>query len=102
MGAPRAAIAGAWRADEALRLLPLIDAARPSADERERTSLLAQALVAGMRRYQGRRGVEGLARAFPLDSPAGLALLSLAEALLRVPDAANGNRLLRDRHRARG
>jgi proline dehydrogenase len=35
--------------------------------------------------------------AFPLDSAAGLALLSLAEALLRVPDAANADRLMRDR-----
>ena len=35
--------------------------------------------------------------AFPLNSAAGLALLSLAEALLRVPDAANADRLVRDR-----
>jgi RHH-type proline utilization regulon transcriptional repressor/proline dehydrogenase/delta 1-pyrroline-5-carboxylate dehydrogenase len=97
MSVARAAIAGAWRADEAQCLQPLIDAARLDAAERERTSLLAQSLIAGMRRHQRRRGVEALAGAFPLDSPAGLALLSLAEALLRVPDAANGNRLLRDR-----
>ncbi|HTW75596.1 MAG TPA: bifunctional proline dehydrogenase/L-glutamate gamma-semialdehyde dehydrogenase PutA [Steroidobacteraceae bacterium] len=31
-----------------------------------------------------------------LDTPTGLALLSLAEALLRVPDAANADRLIRD------
>jgi RHH-type proline utilization regulon transcriptional repressor/proline dehydrogenase/delta 1-pyrroline-5-carboxylate dehydrogenase len=97
MGVARAAIAGAWRADEAQCLQPLIDAARAGVAECERTSLLAQSLIAGMRRNERGRGVEALARAFPLNSPAGLALLSLAEALLRVPDAANGNRLLRDR-----
>jgi len=97
MSVTRAAIASAWRADESLCLPPLIAAAQLGAEQRERTGLLAQSLIAGMRRNQPRRGVEALARAFPLDSPAGLALLSLAEALLRVPDAANGNRLLRER-----
>jgi RHH-type proline utilization regulon transcriptional repressor/proline dehydrogenase/delta 1-pyrroline-5-carboxylate dehydrogenase len=95
--ATRAAIADAWRADESQCLPPLIAAARLDDDARERTDALARTLVAGMRRHQRRRGVEALARAFPLDSPAGLALLSLAEALLRIPDAANGNRLLCDR-----
>jgi RHH-type proline utilization regulon transcriptional repressor/proline dehydrogenase/delta 1-pyrroline-5-carboxylate dehydrogenase len=97
MSASRAAIAGAWRAEESQCLPPLIDAARSDPAQRERTALLTQSLIAGMRRNQRRRGVEALARAFPLNSPAGLALLSLAEALLRVPDADNGNRLLRDR-----
>ena len=97
MSAARAAIAGAWRAEETRCVPPLIDAARSDAAQRERTALLARSLIAGMRRNERRRGVEALARAFPLNSAAGLALLSLAEALLRVPDAANGDRLLRDR-----
>jgi RHH-type proline utilization regulon transcriptional repressor/proline dehydrogenase/delta 1-pyrroline-5-carboxylate dehydrogenase len=41
--------------------------------------------------------METLLRAFPLNSDPGVALLSLAEALLRVPDTANATRLLRDR-----
>jgi RHH-type transcriptional regulator, proline utilization regulon repressor / proline dehydrogenase / delta 1-pyrroline-5-carboxylate dehydrogenase len=93
----RAAIAGLWRLDESGCLPPLIGAAQTNEAQRERTAVLARSLIDGMRRYDRRRGVEALTRAFALNSGAGLALLSVAESLLRVPDAANGNRLLRDR-----
>jgi RHH-type proline utilization regulon transcriptional repressor/proline dehydrogenase/delta 1-pyrroline-5-carboxylate dehydrogenase len=93
----RAAIAGLWRLDETGCLPPLIAAAQTDEAQRERTALLARSLIDGMRRHDRRRGVEALTRAFALNSGAGLALLSVAESLLRVPDAANGNRLLRDR-----
>ena len=97
MAAAREAIARSWRLDETECLPPLIAAARTDTAQRERTALLARALVDGMRRHDRQRGIESLTRAFPLNSGAGMALLSVAEALLRVPDAANANRLLRDR-----
>ena len=95
--AARVAIARLWRPDETECVPPLIDAAASDEPQRERTEVLARSLLEGMRRHDRRRGVEALTRAFALNSSAGLALLSLAEALLRVPDAANANRLLRDR-----
>jgi RHH-type proline utilization regulon transcriptional repressor/proline dehydrogenase/delta 1-pyrroline-5-carboxylate dehydrogenase len=95
--AARAAISRLWRADETECLPPLIAAARLDDARREHTAALARELIEGMRRHEGRRGVEALSRAFPLNSAAGLALLSLAESLLRVPDAANADRLLGDR-----
>jgi len=90
-------IARLWRADESECVPPLIRAAQLDDVARERSALVARELIEGMRRYQSRRGVEAITGAFPLDSAAGLALLSLAEALLRVPDAANADRLVRDR-----
>jgi RHH-type proline utilization regulon transcriptional repressor/proline dehydrogenase/delta 1-pyrroline-5-carboxylate dehydrogenase len=93
----RGAIAGLWRLDESDCLPPLIAAAQSDQAQRERTAVLARSLIEGMRWHDRRHGVEALTRAFALNSGAGLALLSVAESLLRVPDAANGNRLLRDR-----
>jgi RHH-type proline utilization regulon transcriptional repressor/proline dehydrogenase/delta 1-pyrroline-5-carboxylate dehydrogenase len=93
----RAAIARLWRAEETECLPPLIAAAQLDDVQRARTAAVARDLIEGMRRHESRRGVEALTRAFPLNSAAGLALLSLAESLLRVPDAANADRLLGDR-----
>ena len=95
--AARAAIVRLWRADETECLPPLIAASQTDEAQRDRTAVLARALIEGMRRHDKRRGIEALTRAFPLNSGAGLALLSLAESLLRVPDTANADRLLRDR-----
>ena len=91
------AIARLWRADETECVPPLIRAAELDDAARQRSVLAACRLIEGMRRHQGRHGLEAITAAFPLNSAAGLALLSLAEALLRVPDAANADRLLRDR-----
>jgi RHH-type proline utilization regulon transcriptional repressor/proline dehydrogenase/delta 1-pyrroline-5-carboxylate dehydrogenase len=93
----REAVERLWRAPESECVPPLIAAAQLDVEQRERVAARARRLVEGMRRNGGADGVEALTRAFPLDSSAGQALLSLAEALLRVPDTANCNRLLRDR-----
>jgi RHH-type transcriptional regulator, proline utilization regulon repressor / proline dehydrogenase / delta 1-pyrroline-5-carboxylate dehydrogenase len=86
-----------WRAAEIDCVPPLIAALEVGDAQRAQTAALARSLIEGMRRHDSRLGVEALTRAFPLNSSAGLALLSLAESLLRVPDAANADRLLRDR-----
>jgi RHH-type proline utilization regulon transcriptional repressor/proline dehydrogenase/delta 1-pyrroline-5-carboxylate dehydrogenase len=97
MASGRAAIAPLWRADERECVPPLIAAAQLDPAQAERVAVRARALIEGMWSQGGGAGVEALTRAFPLNSPAGLALLSLAESLLRVPDVGNANRLLRDR-----
>ena len=91
------AMARLWRADETECVPPLIRAAELDDVRRERSAQVTRRLIEGMRRHESRSGLEAITAAFPLNSPAGLALLSLAEALLRVPDAGNADRLVRDR-----
>jgi RHH-type proline utilization regulon transcriptional repressor/proline dehydrogenase/delta 1-pyrroline-5-carboxylate dehydrogenase len=93
----RSAIARLWRADERECVLALIAAAQIDDAQRQRIAQRAQQLIAGMRQRGASGAVEAFTRAFPLNSSAGVALLSLAECLLRIPDAGNIDRLLRDR-----
>jgi RHH-type proline utilization regulon transcriptional repressor/proline dehydrogenase/delta 1-pyrroline-5-carboxylate dehydrogenase len=71
----------------------LIASADWSAEQQSRVTAQTRQLVLASRR---RVGVQSVLGQLALDSPAGLALLSLAEALLRVPDAFNADRLIRD------
>jgi RHH-type transcriptional regulator, proline utilization regulon repressor / proline dehydrogenase / delta 1-pyrroline-5-carboxylate dehydrogenase len=58
----------------------------------------AGALVAAIRASAGRvGGVEDFLREYSLSTKEGLALMVLAEALLRVPDAATADRLIEDK-----
>ena len=94
----RAAILGAYRRPEPECLPPLIEAARVPADLAAKIHDLAGALVAGLRekRHRG-SGVDALMQEFSLSSQEGVALMCLAEALLRIPDAKNADRLIRDK-----
>jgi RHH-type proline utilization regulon transcriptional repressor/proline dehydrogenase/delta 1-pyrroline-5-carboxylate dehydrogenase len=83
--------------DERECLMPLIEAATLVPARADRVHRIARSLIDGMRGRQDALGIESLTRAFPLSSPAGLALLSLAEALLRIPDLPTASLLLRDR-----
>ncbi|HQU90233.1 MAG TPA: proline dehydrogenase family protein, partial [Denitromonas sp.] len=59
---------------------------------------LAARLVAGLRGDRSRSsGVDALMKEFSLSSQEGVALMCLAEALLRVPDKATADRLIRDK-----
>jgi RHH-type transcriptional regulator, proline utilization regulon repressor / proline dehydrogenase / delta 1-pyrroline-5-carboxylate dehydrogenase len=58
----------------------------------------AGALVAAIRAHAGRvGGVEDFLREYSLSTKEGLALMVLAEALLRVPDSATADRLIEDK-----
>jgi len=84
-------------ADEDLASAFLADAAREAAAER-RIDALARALVAAIRaRTGGLGGIEDFLHAYSLSTKEGLALMVLAEALLRVPDAATADRLIEDK-----
>ena len=82
--------------DEAIAARVL--ARRPSADARASTEALARELVAASR-PQGMLlgGIEDFLREFSLTSREGLAVMALAESLLRVPDDATLDRLLADK-----
>ena len=91
----REAIGAALLADETVTVEALIEKARCSEAERSRIEKLASHLV--RRARDGRReqgGVDSLLHEYGLSSEEGVLLLCLAEALLRIPDAATADRLI--------
>jgi RHH-type transcriptional regulator, proline utilization regulon repressor / proline dehydrogenase / delta 1-pyrroline-5-carboxylate dehydrogenase len=83
--------------DEAIAASLLDEAARASEAER-RIDGYARRLVEGIRaRAGGLGGIEDFLHAYSLSTKEGLALMVLAEALLRVPDAATADRLIEDK-----
>src|SRR5580658_6686941 len=83
--------------DDDLAVSFLAGAAREDAAER-RIDARATSLVEAIRaRAVGLGGVEEFLHAYSLSTKEGLALMVLAEALLRVPDAATADRLIEDK-----
>jgi RHH-type proline utilization regulon transcriptional repressor/proline dehydrogenase/delta 1-pyrroline-5-carboxylate dehydrogenase len=93
----RRAITAATRRAEPDRLPPLLPLAQPTPDEAAATAALAKKLVEGLRRRGSSGGVEALMREYALSSQEGVALMCLAEALLRTPDDATRDALIRDK-----
>ena len=97
----RDAITAATRRPEPEALAPLLDLARLPTDQAKAAHDLAHRLADTLRqrkRAAGRAGiVQGLLQEFALSSQEGVALMCLAEALLRIPDAATRDALIRDK-----
>jgi RHH-type transcriptional regulator, proline utilization regulon repressor / proline dehydrogenase / delta 1-pyrroline-5-carboxylate dehydrogenase len=93
----RSAITAAYRAPEPQCVPPLLDLATAKADEETRIRAIASGLVAKLRTKTRSSGVEGLIHEYSLSSQEGVALMCLAEALLRIPDAATRDALIRDK-----
>ncbi len=93
----RARITDAYRRPEEDCLPPLIRAAALPASVSAAVAGLARRLVEALRSKGGRGGVEGLVQEFSLSSQEGVALMCLAEALLRIPDNATRDALIRDK-----
>ncbi len=94
----RQRIEAAWRPPEPDCLPPLIALARLSTDEQLRTERLARSLVESLRANRTHAGgVDALMKEFSLSSQEGVALMCLAESLLRVPDRSTADRLIRDK-----
>ncbi len=88
----------AWRTPEPECMPERISEARMEAGLQTRTHDMAHQLVAGLRNKRSRSsGVDALMKEFSLSSQEGVALMCLAEALLRVPDKATADRLIRDK-----
>ncbi|AYH42682.1 trifunctional transcriptional regulator/proline dehydrogenase/L-glutamate gamma-semialdehyde dehydrogenase [Azoarcus sp. DN11] len=88
----------AYRSPEPECVPPLVEAARVDATLQRRIHDLARQLVVGLRSKRARSsGVDALMKEFSLSSQEGVALMCLAEALLRVPDKATADRLIRDK-----
>ena len=93
----RAAITAAYRRPEPECVPPLLDQAALSLDESRRVERVARGLVLKLRGKSRASGVEGLIHEYSLSSQEGVALMCLAEALLRIPDAATRDALIRDK-----
>ena len=94
----REAITAACRRPEAEALAPLVPAASFDGPALERIRDRARSLVARVRAERaGSSGVDALMSEFDLSSEEGVALMCLAEALLRIPDAGTADRLIRDK-----
>src|SRR5271165_3397327 len=93
----RAAITAAYRRPEPNCVPPLIELAALPPDQSPRVEALARELVTRLREKTHSSGVEGLIHEYSLSSQEGVALMCLAEALLRIPDAATRDALIRDK-----
>jgi RHH-type transcriptional regulator, proline utilization regulon repressor / proline dehydrogenase / delta 1-pyrroline-5-carboxylate dehydrogenase len=94
----RAAIRAHARIDETAAAAEILAAAELPAAALDRIAERARRLVAAVRRgRRGKGGIDALLHEYALSSQEGVALLCLAEALLRIPDARTVDRLIRDK-----
>lgn len=97
----REAITAAYRRPEPEVLPVLVEQARLPAELSSKAGSLAYRLAETLRNQKagmGRAGlVQGLLQEFSLSSQEGVALMCLAEALLRIPDKGTRDALIRDK-----
>ena len=86
-----------YRAPEPDVLKPLLDRAAATPEARERIMGHASGLLADLRAAQNRGWVNQFLQEYRLNSSEGVALLSLAEAFLRVPDPETADLLIADK-----
>ncbi len=85
------------RAPEPEVLKPLLERARLTGTERSRVEAIALGLLAGLRAAQASGWVNQFLQEYRLNTSEGVALLSLAEAFLRVPDPETADALIADK-----
>ena len=97
----RKAITAAIRRPEPECVPALLPLAELPASQQKAVTALAKRLVEGLRGREfgiaRENMVQGLLQEFSLSSDEGVALMCLAEALLRIPDAATRDALIRDK-----
>jgi RHH-type proline utilization regulon transcriptional repressor/proline dehydrogenase/delta 1-pyrroline-5-carboxylate dehydrogenase len=93
----RTAITEAYRRAEPECIAPLLEAATLPAATRAAAEQTARHLIGSLRKQGTKSGVEALVQEYTLSSEEGVALMCLAEALLRIPDDATRDALIRDK-----
>jgi RHH-type proline utilization regulon transcriptional repressor/proline dehydrogenase/delta 1-pyrroline-5-carboxylate dehydrogenase len=94
----RARITAAWLRDETEAVNDLLAQATLPPAEREKVIDLAADLVTRVRaRAKDQSAVESFMRQYDLSSEEGVLLMCVAEALLRIPDKATADKLIRDK-----
>ena len=86
----------AYRPDEEQVVRERLDQARLAPDIRGEAAAMARTLVKGVR-SQKPSGVDAFLHAYDLGSDEGIAMMCLAEALLRIPDAHTADELIADK-----
>ena len=92
----RSALRRAYRPDESSVVTERIDQARLAARQAGEAQAIARALVKAVRGHKA-AGLDAFLQAYDLGSDEGVALMCLAEALLRIPDAATADDLIADK-----
>ncbi|STZ75466.1 bifunctional proline dehydrogenase/L-glutamate gamma-semialdehyde dehydrogenase PutA [Bergeriella denitrificans] len=94
----RQAVTDAYRRDETEAVQDMLQQAQMSDEEKRNADALARRLVTQVRAGRTKAGgVDALMHEFSLSSEEGVALMCLAEALLRIPDNATRNKLIADK-----
>lgn len=93
----RKAITAAYRRPEPECLPPLVESARLTPNLKAAVEKVARRLIDALRAKHKGSGVEGLVHEYSLSSQEGVALMCLAEALLRIPDVETRDALIRDK-----
>src|ERR1700712_2091736 len=93
----RKTMAAQYRAPEPDILKPLLARAALTPDSRDRVIGHASGLLADLRAAQKKGWVNQFLQEYRLNSSEGIALLSLAEAFLRVPDPETADLLIADK-----
>ncbi|HVA12949.1 MAG TPA: bifunctional proline dehydrogenase/L-glutamate gamma-semialdehyde dehydrogenase PutA [Stellaceae bacterium] len=94
----RQAVRDAYRSDEGAAVARILAVADRGEATAARVATTARRLVLEARRQRhGKGGIDAFLNEFALSSREGIALMCLAEALLRIPDADTVDRLIRDK-----
>ncbi|HEX7382283.1 MAG TPA: bifunctional proline dehydrogenase/L-glutamate gamma-semialdehyde dehydrogenase PutA [Nevskiaceae bacterium] len=92
------AITAAWTADETTAVAARLAEARLAPEDAARVTADATALVSSVRAHPAEHSaVDSFMRQYDLSSEEGVLMMCVAEALLRIPDAATSDRLIRDK-----
>lgn len=87
-----------YRIDEQISVEEILDQLDFSAELTKKIDDKARNLVEGVRKGRiGKDGIDAFMLQYQLSSEEGIVLMCLAEALLRVPDSATADRLIRDK-----
>ncbi|MEL1251557.1 bifunctional proline dehydrogenase/L-glutamate gamma-semialdehyde dehydrogenase PutA [Aurantiacibacter gilvus] len=96
MAIDRTALRDAYRQDEDACLTERLEQAAVSTSVHEEAQAIAAHLIEGARAKDS-SGLDAFLAAYGLDTDEGIALMCLAEALLRVPDEETADALIRDK-----
>lgn len=90
-------ISAARLEDERVSLAHLLSCAKNSNYNYEESASIAAKYIIDFRKNTGNVGLEEFFRQYGLETKEGMAVMSLAEALLRIPDADTANKFIHDK-----
>ncbi len=92
----RSQLRRSYRVDEEVCIAERLEQAGPAGKVADKAAKLAVDLITGARAHKA-SGIDAFLQQYGLDTEEGIALMCLAEALLRVPDGETADALIRDK-----